>query len=221
MNSFTEENYLKAIYQLSLKSNKGVSTTALAKQLETKASSVTDMLRKLAAKSLVHYKKYQGATLTESGKSTALQVLRKHRLWEVFLFEKLHFKWDQVHVIAEQLEHIQSDELIARLDRFLGHPKHDPHGDPIPDEDGNVFHHKDYFLSDLAAGDAAVIIGVKDSSSKFLQYLDEKGLALGREFVVDEVTDYDGSMRLQVAANALTVSRQVGDNLYVRKTMKA
>lgn len=219
MNSFTEENYLKAIYQLARKHPKGVSTTALAKRLKTQASSATDMLQKLSGKKLVSYRKYRGATLTDAGQKAALQVLRKHRLWEVFLVEKLQFRWDQVHELAEQLEHIRSEELVARLDRFLGHPTHDPHGDPIPDKNGHVFHHKDHFLSDLQAGETAVIIGVKDSGSEFLRYLEEKKLLLGRAISVQEVTAYDGSMQLLVEQQPLAVSRQVAQNLYVRTTV--
>ena len=131
--SFTEENDIKAIYALTKHQDKGAATTKISEELNTKASSVTDMLGKLADKKLISHKKYQGATLTKTGLETALRIVRKHRLWEVFLVDKLHFKWDEVHDIAEQLEHIQSKELVDRLDKYLGYPKLDPHGDPIPD----------------------------------------------------------------------------------------
>ena len=135
MLSKSEENYLKAIYHLSFNAKGGISTSAIAQQLETKSSSVTDMIKKLADKSLVLYKKYQGVTLTAEGEKIAANVIRKHRLWEVFLVEKLNFNWDEVHEVAEQLEHIHSEKLIDELDALLDYPKRDPHGDPIPDKD--------------------------------------------------------------------------------------
>src|SRR5690554_5916872 len=138
MFSDSEENYLKSIFHLQRLSEDGVSTNAIADRMQTKASSVTDMLKKLADKDLVNYIKYQGVTLTNKGKKTAASIIRKHRLWEVFLVEKLDFNWDEVHEIAEQLEHIQSEKLIKKLDAFLGYPKKDPHGDPIPDADGEI-----------------------------------------------------------------------------------
>jgi DtxR family transcriptional regulator, Mn-dependent transcriptional regulator len=130
--TLSEENYLKAIYHLSKEEDESVSTNALAERLETTAASVSDMLKKLAKKELIEYKKYQGVNISEKGKRVALQIIRKHRLWEVFLVEKLSFNWDEVHEIAEQLEHIDSPTLVKRLDEFLGYPKFDPHGDPIP-----------------------------------------------------------------------------------------
>ena len=136
--TFSEENYLKTIYHLTTILDSEVSTNAIAEKMETKASSVTDMLKKLADKNLVNYKKYQGVSLTNSGKLSAKMIVRKHRLWEVFLVEKLAFSWDEVHDIAEQLEHIKSEKLIAKLDDFLGNPTEDPHGDPIPNADGQI-----------------------------------------------------------------------------------
>lgn len=138
MNSLTEENYIKAIYKLCEKSADAVSTNAIAEKMHTKAASVSDMLKKLSKKKLINYRKYQGVTLTAKGEKLALAIVRKHRLWELFLVQKLNFKWDEVHDIAEQLEHIQSDELVKRIDKFLDHPKFDPHGDPIPDVNGKL-----------------------------------------------------------------------------------
>ena len=137
MFTLSEENYLKAIYHLELVSDKGISTNAIAEQLETKASSVSDMVKKLSDKNVLVYKKYKGVKLTDLGKHTAANIVRKHRLWEVFLVEKLNFSWDEVHDVAEQLEHIKSPKLINQIDALLGFPTHDPHGDPIPDKDGN------------------------------------------------------------------------------------
>ena len=142
IHSFTEENYLKAIYHLSTGNNSVVSTNQIAEITNTKAASVTDMLKKLAEKKLINYIKYQGVTLTEAGKNAAVNIVRKHRLWEVFLVEKLGFKWDEVHDIAEELEHINSESLINRLDDFLGNPAADPHGDPIPDRSGTIHQKK-------------------------------------------------------------------------------
>ncbi|WP_243389180.1 metal-dependent transcriptional regulator, partial [Flavobacterium psychrophilum] len=136
--TFSEENYLKTIYHLTTISDSEVSTNAIAEKMETKASSVTDMLKKLSEKDLINYKKYQGVSLTETGSLSAKMIVRKHRLWEVFLVEKLDFPWDEVHDIAEQLEHIKSEKLINKLDDFLGNPTEDPHGDPIPNANGQI-----------------------------------------------------------------------------------
>ncbi|NND87947.1 MAG: metal-dependent transcriptional regulator, partial [Flavobacteriaceae bacterium] len=152
MYSLTEENYLKTIFHLEQVSSGDISTNAIADKMETQPSSVTDMVQKLAEKELLSYKKYKGTRLTEIGKKVAADVIRKHRLWEVFLVEKLKFHWDEVHDIAEQLEHVQSDELIARLDAFLGHPDFDPHGDPIPDKHGVIKRTEKILLSEAKKG---------------------------------------------------------------------
>ncbi|MGB5928452.1 MAG: metal-dependent transcriptional regulator, partial [Cyclobacteriaceae bacterium] len=152
MPSLAEENYLKAIYHLSTEDEGNVSTNAISETLNTKPASVSDMLRKLSGKELVSYRKYQGVSLTPSGRKVALQVIRKHRLWEVFLVDKLNFNWDEVHDVAEQLEHIQSPLLIHQLDEFLGHPAYDPHGDPIPDENGGFPEKEQSPLSELTVG---------------------------------------------------------------------
>ena len=190
MNSFTEENYLKAIFKIS-KGKTEVSTNAVAAEMDTKASSVTDMLKKLADKKLVNYAPYKGVNLTETGKQIAISIVRKHRLWEVFLVDKLNFKWDEVHDIAEQLEHIQSNELVERLDHFLENPKYDPHGDPIPDKDGNIARHKELTLADLNIGEKGVIVGVKEHSKSFLNYLDQLNLVLGTEIAVTDKIEFD------------------------------
>ena len=179
MVTLSEENYLKAIYHLSKHGSVSVSTNAIAKKINTKASSVTDMLKKLSEKELVNYIKYQGVSLTESGKRTAANVIRKHRLWEVFLEDKLNFSWDEVHDIAEELEHIKSEKLIDKLDNFLGNPTHDPHGDPIPDKEGNIQKYQKIVLSQVNESVECVCVGVKDSSSQFLKYLDKNEIALG------------------------------------------
>ena len=217
MNTYTEENYLKAIFKYSNKTKEGVSTNVIADELDTKASSVTDMIKKLSDKKLVLYKKYKGVTLTEKGRKIAVSVIRKHRLWEVFLVDKLDFKWDEVHDIAEQLEHIHSEELVERLDTFLDNPKHDPHGDPIPDKDGNLQHHKDFTLSDLLIGEKGVIVGVKEHSTSYLKYLESINLVLGTEIKVMEIVDFDHSMSISVNDEAVNISHQASKNLIVKK----
>src|SRR5690606_30039252 len=178
MFTYSEENYIKAIFHLQHISVEGVSTNAIADQMDTKASSVTDMIKKLAEKDLINYVKYQGVTLTEKGRKTALSIIRKHRLWEVFLVEKLDFTWDEVHEVAEQLEHIHSEKLIDRLDKLLDFPKFDPHGDPIPSKDGKFQERDKILLSELPVGEGGICVGVKDSSSSFLKFLDKNGIAL-------------------------------------------
>lgn len=216
MHSFTEENYLKAIYHLSDQSNSGVSTNAIAEVTNTKAASVTDMLKKLADKKLIHYIKYQGVTLTEIGLKAALNIIRKHRLWEVFLVEKLGFKWDEVHDIAEELEHINSALLIERLDDFLGNPAADPHGDPIPDRTGNFVHKKLVKVSEMKQGQAGSISGVNEHSSVFLKHLEKLGLTLGTKITISELVEFDGSIMLAVdEKKEITISREVAKNILV------
>ena len=177
--TLAEENYLKAIFHLETKASNGVSTNAIADALETKPSSVTDMVQKLAEKKLLSYQKYKGTHLTPKGRKIAAKVVRKHRLWEVFLVDKLKFQWDEVHEIAEQLEHIKSDELIVRLDKFLGFPEYDPHGDPIPDKFGNIQTSKKRLLAEIDSEQLGICVGVKESSTEYLRYLDKKKIGIG------------------------------------------
>jgi DtxR family Mn-dependent transcriptional regulator len=216
MLSLSEENYLKAIYHLHRSQQKSVTTNELSAFLNTKASSVTDMLKKLAEKELVNYKKYQGVTLSPKGEATALKVVRKHRLWEVFLVEKLNFNWDEVHEIAEQLEHIKSEELTDKLDAFLNYPKRDPHGDPIPNRDGEFTVANKIVLSDLEIGEKGVCVGVKDSSTDFLNYLDKQGIALGQSIQIKDKEVFDRSMLIAFDDNTLRISEQIADNLYIK-----
>ncbi|WP_291103464.1 MULTISPECIES: metal-dependent transcriptional regulator [unclassified Flavobacterium] len=214
--TFSEENYLKTIYHLTAISDAEVSTNAIAEKMETKASSVTDMLRKLAEKNLVNYKKYQGVSLTEKGKLTAKMIVRKHRLWEVFLVEKLDFSWDEVHDVAEQLEHIKSEQLINKLDDFLGNPTEDPHGDPIPDAKGRIVKTEKQLLSDLAVNQMGICVGVKDSSSQFLKYLDKQEIALGSKIEIISKETFDSSTKIKVNAKELTISHKIATNLFVK-----
>lgn len=216
MYSLSEENYLKTIFHLERKYPAGVSTNALAEQMDTKASSVTDMVKKLSDKDLVIYKKYQGVKLSPSGKEIAIEVVRKHRLWEVFLVEKLNFTWDEVHEIAEQLEHIKSEKLTRELDKFLGFPQRDPHGDPIPDVNGNFLVSNKILLSELEKGETAICVGVKDSSSAFLQFLDKNKIALGKKIQVLEKEAFDNSMLVKLDERELQISQVISGNLYIK-----
>jgi DtxR family Mn-dependent transcriptional regulator len=214
MNTFTEENYLKAIYHLSLQAG-SVSTNQIAASLNTKAASVTDMLKKLADKELINYTKYQGVTLTARGEKIAVSIIRKHRLWEYFLVEKLNFKWDEVHDVAEELEHISSKELIDRLDDFMGHPKYDPHGDPIPDSNGQFKTHELKPVAALVINETGLISGVRDHSTAFLQYLERMQLTIGKKIKVTEINDYDHSVILHVGDKKIHISREVANNLLI------
>jgi len=214
--TYSEENYIKAIYHLSLFQKKGVNTNAIAKMIETKASSVTDMIKKLAEKGLVEYQKYQGVTLTDSGLYAAKMIVRKHRLWEVFLVEKLDFTWDEVHDVAEELEHIQSEKLINKLDAFLGFPTEDPHGDPIPNARGEIKKVDKKLLSDLKIGQKSICVGVKDTSSEFLKYLDKQQIALGSNFEIKEKESFDASLIVLVNGNEMNISNKIASNLYVK-----
>ena len=216
MQSFTEENYLKIIYHLSLTREESVQTNAIAEKMQTKPASVTDMIRKLADKELVNYIKYQGVKLTEKGKLTAINIVRKHRLWEVFLVEKLSFRWDEVHDIAEELEHINSSELIERLDEFLAFPKNDPHGDPIPDKHGNFDSVTFNKLSKLKPGTSGLVMGVSEHSSTFLKHLERLGLTLGKQIKIIEITEFDGSIELLVEAKKTSVSREVAKHILIK-----
>lgn len=214
----TEENYLKAILHLSDESDSGVSTNAIAKVLNTKPSSVTDMIKKLADKQMVSYKKYYGVNLTSEGRVIAINTLRKHRLWEVFLVEKLSFSWDEVHEIAEQLEHIQSPELTNRLDDFLGNPKYDPHGDPIPNKDGEINDYRSSIsLSEAELNKSYVVIGVADSSTEFLNYLESNGLTLGAQVMPLRRHSFDSSMNIIVNNENMNLSERVIKNLKVNE----
>jgi len=214
--TLSEENYLKTIYHLTHLSDAGVSTNAIAEMIETKASSVTDMLRKLAEKGLVDYKKYQGVSLTEKGKLSAKMIVRKHRLWEVFLVEKLDFSWDEVHDIAEQLEHIKSEKLINKLDAFLGNPTEDPHGDPIPDAKGKIIKVEKVLLAELQPSQIGICVGVRDSSAAFLKYLNKNGIALGSGIEIVSKEDFDQSLKIKVNANELVISNKIAGNLFVK-----
>lgn len=215
--SLTEENYLKAIYFIGGTSNQLVNTNAIAERLQTKAATVTDMLRKLKQKDLIEYQPYKGTRLKSEGKTKAIAILRKHRLWETFLVEKLAFGWEEVHDIAEQLEHIQSAELTERLCAFLGFPEFDPHGDPIPNKEG-VFPRRDNVTLDRVSPDTAVMVqGVKDSSTEFLNYIAKLGIHLGDQISVQSVEDFDRSLVVKHNKKEYRLSALAAANLYIKE----
>jgi DtxR family Mn-dependent transcriptional regulator len=215
MLSLAEENYLKAIYHLSDNGDHDVLTNELADAMSTKAASVTDMIKKLSNKSLIRYKKYYGVNVTAKGKSQALQVIRKHRLWETFLVQKLDFSWDEVHDVAEQLEHIRSHNLIKKLDAYLGHPTVDPHGDPIPNEKGKINLKPQVPLDQITGEYKGVIVAVKDTDSNLLKYLDKIGAKPGKKIEVLSREPYDQSMEVLLDRQKIFISKEVSKNILV------
>ncbi|WP_235297510.1 metal-dependent transcriptional regulator [Portibacter marinus] len=218
MTSHTEENYLKAIYKIAEKDKKPAGTNAIAKEMDTSAASVTDMLKRLSEKGLINYQKYKGVSLSTKGSKIATNLIRKHRLWESFLVKKLDFTWDKVHDIAEQMEHIKSEELVNRLDEFLGFPKFDPHGDPIPNADGKFTLRVQVLLSLLRKNDKAKVIGVKEHDNDFLRYLNSKNIQLGSELYIREKNDYDKSMIVEIDGEKVTLTEKVTKQIYVKKS---
>lgn len=216
--TLSEEDYIKAIYHLGKGERTSVSTNAIAEQMETKPSSVTDMIKKLSEKGLVNYKKYKGVSLTEFGTKTALTLVRKHRLWEVFLVEKLDFSWDEVHEVAEQLEHVKSEKLVDRLDKHLGYPQVDPHGDPIPSKEGEFKKAVKKLLSEVPIGEEGICVGVKDSTPPFLKFLDKNSIALGDAIQVLDKEEFDGSLHLKIKGKDIHISEQIAANLYLKIT---
>jgi DtxR family Mn-dependent transcriptional regulator len=218
MISHTEENYLKAIYKITERDGKSASTNAIAAEMNTAAASVTDMIKRLSAKDFLNYEKSKGVTLSTEGERQAKQLIRKHRIWEVFLCEKLGYTWDECHDLAEQLEHIQSPDLIVRLDDFLGHPKFDPHGDPIPDTDGNFTPRMQTLLSEMKVEETGVVVGVQEHSAPFLRFLNKQDLTLGAIIKVVEIFEFDDSIKILLNEKTeLTVSNKVSQNLYLKK----
>jgi DtxR family transcriptional regulator, Mn-dependent transcriptional regulator len=218
MISQTEENYLKAIYKITESEGKSASTNAIAAAMNTAAASVTDMIGRLDKKGFVNYVKSKGATLSPEGEIAAKSLVRKHRLWEVFLCEKMGYAWDECHELAEELEHIQSDDLINRLDNFLGKPQYDPHGDPIPDAEGNFALRSQVLLSEMALGSKGIVVGVKEHGSPFLQFLDKQKLILGAKVKILEIFEFDDSVKILLNdTTELTVSNKVSQNIYIKK----
>jgi DtxR family Mn-dependent transcriptional regulator len=213
--SSSKENYIKAIFHLQ-EENGIVTTNALAHQLETRAASVTDMLKKLKTQKLLLYEKYQGFKLSPEGRKMALQIIRKHRLWELFLVEKLRFGWEEVHEMAEELEHISSKKLVDRLDEFLGFPKSDPHGDPIPDANGKISLKKQVSLTEMKINMPGIISNITDQSAEMLELLRHKGLSLGTKVEIKKRFSFDNSLELKLKNQpSITVSENVAKNVFV------
>lgn len=216
MYTYSEENYLKTIYELSKGGAEPVSTSSIAQSLDMKAPSVTEMVKKLSEKGLTVYEKYQGCTLTKEGLQQAIYIVRKHRLWEVFLVRNIGLKWDEVHAIAEQLEHIKSEILIERLDEYLGFPKFDPHGEPIPDKNGNIAKVNYVQVSELEEGRAAMLKAVASDTPEFLQYLDAENIRLGSDIKVLKIYSHDNSRKIEVNNSHKTnISEKTANTLLV------
>lgn len=216
MTSLAEENYLKAIYKLHERTGTMVTTSALAETLKVSAASVTDFIKKIAAKKLVSYEKSKGVKLTEKGRLIAVSIIRKHRLWEVWLVKKLAFKWDEVHEIAEQLEHVISDELIDHLDKHLGFPTTDPHGDAIPDAKGQFAKTNSKPMLECAEGDRVKFIGVAEHSNSFLQYLTKSNVNLGDEMLIESIEEFDNTFSVKINKKENKIfSKDVVKNLLV------
>jgi len=215
VHSFTEENYLKAIYKLQETNGEVVATSALAQVMGVHSPSVTDMLKRMASKKLVIYQKSKGFKLTEKGRQVAVGIIRKHRLWEVFLVDKLGFRWDEVHDIAEDLEHIQSEPLVNKLDAYLGYPKADPHGDPIPDENGKLKKVKTQPLTSAPLKKKVTIIALGNSSDEFLRYLDKMGITIGDTVEVSEIEDFDKSVTVLHKKSSFSLSNEAANFLLV------
>lgn len=213
--STSEENYIKAIFHLQRQEGT-VTTNELANELKTKPASVTDMMKKLKVKKLLNYQPYQGFRLTNDGNKVALGIIRRHRLWEYFLAEKLKFSWDEVHEVAEDLEHVSNKKLIDKLDEFLGFPRTDPHGDPIPDANGRIEISKKICLTEMALNTIAIVSSVSDQSSEILELLEHKKIAIGTRLEVKRKFDFDNSMEVKIGRQpAFTISNQLAENIFV------
>lgn len=212
----SEEDYLKALFQIVIENEEvKVGNNQLADYLKVSPASANNMIKKLKAKKLVVSEKYGKLELSDDGKNIAVWLVRKHRLWETFLYKYMNFSWDEVHEVAEQLEHIKSAKLIDELDRFMEYPKKDPHGDLIPDEQGRFKLIPKVTLSNLKNGDRCKLIAVDDSSVAFLKYVSEIGLALSSEILVEEVKEFDKSIRIGFNNKSETVSKKFADNIFV------
>ncbi len=218
--SNSEENYLKAIYHLQT-DKETVSTSALAQQLNAKPASITDMMKKLSAKGLLNYKPYYGFTLSAEGKKAALTIIRRHRLWELFLAQKLGFRWDEVHEVAEELEHVSSKKLIEKLDAYLGFPQFDPHGDPIPDMKGRVKKVDQIALTALPLNQPAVVHSITNQSSEVLDFLHQKKIGIGTQLEIKKRHTFDGSLEVKVKNSLITITVGLSKYLYVKKLSHA
>ena len=216
MNTFAEENYLKAILSISLQEEELVSTNSIAAEMNTSAASVSDMLKKLKEKKLIIYKKYKGVSLNKQGKSIAVNILRKHRLWETFLVRKLDFNWDEVHDVAEQLEHIKSEELIDKLDSFLNYPKFDPHGEVIPTKEGTIPQTDRVLLSEIEENTNGIVLGVTLDETSFLQYLNKLKIKIGTKIQIFDRIDFDKSVNISINNKKQNISNELAKHLLIK-----
>jgi DtxR family Mn-dependent transcriptional regulator len=216
--SSSEENYIKSIYHLQ-EHQDTVTTNALAAELSTRPASVTDMLKKLKQKKLLHYEKYQGFRLSPEGRKVALGIIRRHRLWEYFLSVKLQFTWDEVHEVAEELEHVSSRKLVDKLDEYLGFPRFDPHGDPIPDQHGKIHPARQVPLSEWPIGETAEVSGVGDQSPDMLEILRHRQIGIGTRLDIRKKFSFDQSIEIKIRnLPAFTISKQLAEQIWVKKT---
>ncbi|MEM9389173.1 MAG: metal-dependent transcriptional regulator [Bacteroidota bacterium] len=212
----TEENYLKAIYSLNMDRNSGeLGTNELASHLGISPATVSSMLKKLKEKEFIHYEKYGTISLFEKGEKEACAVIRKHRLWETFLVEKMEFTWDEIHEVAEQLEHIKSKKLVDQLDKLLGYPEYDPHGDPIPNANGVINGMHKTTLSQESTGKSLKVVGVKNDSPAFLKHITQLGLIINSKVMIKALHEFDGSLDVEIDGKSQMVSQKVAENVYV------
>ena len=216
MITLSEENYLKAILSINLETKNIVSTNEIAGVLNTSPASVSEMIKKLEEKNLVDYEKYKGVSLSKSGEKLALEILRKHRLWETFLVNKLEFSWSEVHDVAEQLEHVKSKKLTNKLDHFLNYPKFDPHGEPIPSKNGIISPTKRVLLSEVPIKTNGIIMGVSTDESEFLDYLTQLNFKIGSKIKILDIILFDKSMKIQIGDKIEQISEEVTNNIHIK-----
>ena len=212
----SEENYIKAILSINLEKNTIVSTNEIAKILETSAASVTEMIKKLQDKKLVIYEKYKGVKLSKAGRIKAFEILRKHRLWETFLVNKLDFSWGEVHDVAEQLEHIKSEKLTDKLDHFLNYPKFDPHGEPIPTKSGIIPSTKRITLSEMKINSKGIIMGVSLDNKEFLDHLTKISISIGTKIEAIDRVIFDQSMKIKINSKIEHISKEIANNILIK-----
>ena len=216
MVTHTEENYLKAIYSLNADRNdKELGTNELAKHLSISPATASSMLKKLKEKGFIHYEKYGAISLLEKGEIEACAVIRKHRLWETFLVERMEFTWDEIHEVAEQLEHVKSKKLVDQLDKLLGYPKYDPHGDPIPNASGEIGGVHKTTLIQESVGKELRVVGVRNDSPAFLQYITQLGLGINSQIIIRSHHEFDGSLDAEIDGKSQMISQKVAENVYV------
>lgn len=218
--SKSEEDYIKAIFRLYEKSGTMVNTNSIAASVNTSAASVTDMIQRLHDKGLLNYEKYKGVSLNSKGNLEATRLIRRNRLWKVFMVEKLNFKWDEIQEVADLMEHIHSDKLISELEKYLDYPKQDPHGDPIPDSNGKYVLRTRFPMSDVQFNKPVTVIGLSNTSAGFLQYLDSQHIHLGSQLIVKQKFDFDHSFLIQLNKTEKNISTEIAKNILVKYAHK-